>query len=100
MYDTPIDPLIITTDPDHILQPGEIFISITADGETVPEENCYVKRLVDSYEYEGETYSNYSFILVMKRPDSFPEHGTAHITIREKLIHYDYIREREEDIDY
>lgn len=100
VYDTELDPLVFTLDPDHALQPGEIFLSITVDGARITEEDCYVKRLVDTYEYEGETFSNYSFILVMRRPDSFPEHGTAHITVRQKLIHYDYIREREQDLDY
>ena len=100
VYDTQIDPLVFTMDPDHELQPGEIYLSITVNGEPIPEENCYLKRLEDSYEYEGETYTQYTFILVMRRPDSFPAHGTAHVVVRQKLIHYDYIRERENEIEY
>ncbi len=100
VYDTQTDPLLFTTDPDHELQPGEIFLSVTVNGERIPEENCSVKRLVDSFEYEGETFTHYSFFYIMRRPDSFPEHGTAHVIVKQKLIHYDYIREWETDIEY
>ena len=100
VYDAQIDPVLFTTDPDRELLPGEFFVSVTVNGERIPEENCWVKRIEDVYEYEGETFYNYSFYFIMQKPDSFPEHGTAHITIRQRLIHSDYIREREEDLDY
>ena len=79
------------------LSPGDVWVRVTVDGRDIPAETC---RLVlePHEEANGEVYYSYTF--VMPRPDTFPEHGTAHLTITQKLVHYDMTATRERDYDY
>ncbi len=100
VYDTPNDSLLFTADPDKALEPGEIFVSVTVDGERIPPELCSVHRLSNSYEWEGETYTTYEYLFVMQRPESFPPEGTAQILTRERFVHFDYVWEKTTTIGY
>lgn len=135
VYDSP-DELYFTTDPNETLLPGGIFVSVTADGQTIPAESCILHVEEDVYtvaslgdvsvyilyyedgkeikEYNPEldpstidesslslqTYTYYYYYFEMPRPSSFPEHGTAHVVLRQKLFHFDVEYSRERDIEY
>lgn len=90
----------VTTDPDEKLQPGGVSVTISVDGESIPEELCYLKRFEETWEYEGETFTEVYYGFVMKRPNSFPRSGTATVWIRQNYLHYDFMTERQYSFDY
>ena len=100
VYPTMQDTIYITMDPDEELQNGNVFLSITVDGQTLVTDDAYLVKYEDEYTVEGETYVDIMFVYVIPRPKDFPEHGTAHFTITQKLIHYDLIVTRERDYEY
>ena len=89
-----------TADPSKPLKRGEFCIVVTVDGKTIPEALCRIEQRVETYEFDGETYEDRTYIFVMQRPDDFPTHGTAHVLIRHCLIGYDYIVETTEEMTY
>lgn len=78
------------------LHPGDIAVTVTVDGISLPAESCSL--VVMPEEYQGVTF--YSYALIMPRPDTFPEHGVAHVRIEQKLLNYDIVHIKERDIEY
>ena len=99
-YSSPHDTVLFTADPDKPLERGEICVLVSVDGQTVPDELCHVEERIETYEYDGEAFTDRSFIFVMQRPDSFPLHGTAQVLIRQRLVGFDYIFEYTDEIEY
>ena len=66
------------------LQPGDVFVTVTVDGQQIPADSCY---LIKTEIVSGQG-TLYGYAFVMPRPDSFPEHGKAEITLGRRLIHY------------
>ncbi|MBQ6020944.1 MAG: hypothetical protein IJL26_12295 [Clostridia bacterium] len=90
----------VTTDPNETLARGEVCVTITVDGETIPAELCHLERFEDTWEHDGETFTEVYYGFVMKRPDSFPRQGTATVRIRQSFLHYSFMIEREYPLDY
>ncbi len=99
-YSTQKETLQFTTDPNKELAPGEICVTVTVDGERIPDALCRVEKREETFEYDGGTFTDRTFIFVMQRPESFPAHATAQITITERLANFDYIWERTETLNY
>lgn len=79
------------------LSPGDVWVKVTVDGQDIPADTC--RLVLEPYEEaNGEVYYAYTF--VMPRPDTFPEHGTAHLVLTQKLVHYDMTATRERDYTY
>ena len=100
IFDTTNETPPFVTDRDRELQPGEIRVGIRLDGEWIPAENYHTERLVDTYEYEGVTYTHYAHLLVIRRPDSFPAHGTATVVIEQRFLNFDYWTTKETPFTY
>ena len=66
------------------LQPGDISVTVTVDGQQIPADSCYL----DKTEIVSDQGTLYRYAFVMPRPDFFPEHGKAEITISRRLISY------------
>lgn len=81
---TPYGDLNIYYGDDAELQPGDVSVTVTVEGQQIPADGCYLEKTEILYP-EGTLYS-YAF--VMPRPASFPEHGRAEISISRRLIHY------------
>jgi len=79
-----------------VLNNGDILITISVDGAVLTGE--FDPTAVYFDEYEGE--SVFYVVIAVPRPDSFPEHGTAEIVMRQKLKDHDYIHERTRTITY
>ena len=90
----------ISQDSEQILQQGDITVTVSVNGEEIPEERCRIEELVDTFEYDGVTYTLRSYYFVMQRPSSFPTHGKATVRLRQRLIHYDFETEKIYEIDY
>ncbi len=82
------NPFVI--DPDQELQPGEFRVTVAVDNITIPTDLYRVEHLTDTWEYEGVTYTNHAYFLVMQRPHSFPPHGEAIVTIEHQFLHYGF----------
>ena len=78
------------------LRPGDMAVTVTVDGIPLPAESCRME--VETEAYQGTTF--YTYALVMPRPETFPEHGTAHVRITQKLLNYDAVLVKERDIEY
>ena len=94
---SPYGDLTISYGKNVDLQPGDVSVTVTVDGQQIPAESCYLKK-TEILRGEGRFYS-YAF--VMPRPESFPEHGTAEITITRRLINYPtHTRSDLKNVDY
>ena len=100
VYDTENPDFRISADTGETLQPGEITVSISVNGQEIPAALCRLKELVDIFEYEGVEYSFRTYYLVMQRPSSFPAHGRATVHIRQSFYNYTYQTERIYDLEY
>lgn len=78
------------------LAPGDVYVTVTVDGQDIPAETCRLE--LEPHEYGDAVYYSYAF--VMPRPESFPEHGTAHVSFTQKLVHYDTTYTRIREIEY
>lgn len=78
------------------LRPGDMAVTVTVDGIPLPAETCRME--VETEEYRGMTF--YTYVLVMPRPETFPEHGVAHVRLVQKLLNYDAVHIKERDIEY
>ncbi|MBQ6235731.1 MAG: hypothetical protein IJK54_07400, partial [Clostridia bacterium] len=87
--------VVFGDDPD-VLNNGDILITISVDGAVLTGE--FDPTAVYFDEYEGERV--FYIVFAVPRPDSFPEHGTAEIVMRQKLKDHDYIHERTKTIKY
>lgn len=100
VFDTQNDALVLTADPDQKLNPGDICVTVTVDGVRIPPEQCRVVQLEDSYEYDGVQYTHYAYYLVMPRPNGFPKHGTALVSVTHQFLHYEYMTEKTTSLEY
>lgn len=66
------------------LQPGDVSVTLTVDGETISGDGWHMEKTVIVRE-EGTFYA---YALVIPRPASCPEHGSVEIVITRKFIHY------------
>lgn len=87
---------VVFGDDPEVLDHGDILITISAGGEVLTGE--FDPTAVYFDEYDGERM--YYVVIAVPRPESFPEHGTAEILIRQKLTDHDYIHERRKTITY
>lgn len=78
------------------LRPGDMAVTVTVDGIPLPAETC--RMAVETEEYQGTTF--YTYALIMPRPETFPEHGVAHVRLIQKLLNYDDVHIKERDIEY
>ncbi len=69
---------------DAELQPGDLSVILKADGQTLSGDGWHMEKAETVYD-EGTLYA---YALVIPRPESLPEHGTAEVYITRKLIHY------------
>lgn len=88
------------TDRTKDLLPGEIYVGIAANYHRLSADQCRIECIADSYEYEGKTYTNYTYYLVFPKPDDLPEHGTATVTVRQRFLHYNFMRIDEHTVEY
>ena len=95
-----VESVRFTMDPNDELAPGDVFLAITVDGTPLPADGAYADVFEEVYTIDGETYKDRSLLYVMPRPDTFPEHGTAHLVLTQKLVHYDTTVTRERDYTY
>lgn len=97
-----IDPTIygdlnVTYGEDVELQPGDVSVTLSVNGQSISAETCHLEK--DMALYSKGMRFTYAF--VMPRPDSFPEHGTAEVTITRRLIHYPtHTRSDVKNVDY
>lgn len=96
IYDAPTDTISITLDPDRELAPGDVFVSITADGKAITDVGS--RRITYGGEFEDGAF--YAIILVLPRPADFPESGTVQITVTQKLLHSSVTLSRIRDYNY
>ena len=95
------DAPVFTADADKELEPGEIFVSVTIDGERIPAELCRQEHYEETYTFDdGDSYTSLTEYFVIALPENFPQRGTAEIVIRQRFRNYDYILEQTETIDY
>ena len=87
--------VVFGDDPD-VLDHGDVLITISADGEVLTGEFDPTDVFFDVYDGERVFY----IVFAVPRPESFPEHGTAEIRIRQKLTNHDFIHERKKTITY
>ncbi len=78
------------------LEPGDVCVTVTVDGQDIPADTC--RLVLEPHEYGDQVYYSYAF--VMPRPETFPEHGTAHVTLTQKLLHYNTSNTKLRDITY
>ncbi len=88
------------TDRTHDLLPGEIYVGISASYHRLSADQCRVECIADSYEYEGKTYTSYTYYLVFPRPDDIPPHGTATVTVKQRFLHFNFMRIDEHTVEY
>ncbi len=88
------------TDRTKELLPGEIYVGIAANYHRLSADQCRIECITDSYEYEGKTYTSYTYYLVFPKPDDLPEHGTATVTVKQRFLHYNFMRIDEHTVDY
>ena len=101
VYSTPHDDLHFYTDPEYELQPGEFFVSVSVDNETIPPDRCRLVRLTDfTYEQDGVTYAYYTYCFVMEPPESFPKHGAAAVTVYQRFLNYNFLTGSTTVLDY
>lgn len=100
VFDTENADLTFVDDPNQRLQNGEICVSVKIGYRRIPAENCHVVRLEDTWEYEGKTYTHYAYYYVISRPEDFPEHGTATVSIHQRFLNFDFETEKQFDIEY
>ncbi len=87
---------VIFGDEPEALEAGDVLITITADGNLLTGEFAPT----DLFRYfDGESFI-FNFVYAVPAPDTFPEHGTAQIVIRQKLTRSDYIYEKKTEITY
>lgn len=95
--DTPYGELNISYGEDAALQPGDVAVTITVNGQTLSGEGARLVRTETVYD-EG---SLYAYAFVVPRPASLPEQGTAQITITRRLISYpDATRTDQKTVEY
>ena len=78
------------------LSPGDVSVTVSVDGQTIPGDGWHME--VETQTYEGKTL--YAYALVVPRPDSVPEHGTATVTIRQRLLHHDLAAAKTVNVEY
>ena len=95
------DAPVFTADADRELEPGEIFVSVTIDGERIPAELCRQEHYEETYTFDdGDSYTSLTEYFVIPLPDGFPQRGTAEIKIRQRFRNYDYILENTYTLEY
>lgn len=78
------------------LAPGAVAVTIDVGGRLIPLEGCRLE--VDRETRDGETYYWYAYVL--PRPADFPEHGTAVVTLAQRLLNFDLTVVRTRIIEY
>ena len=79
------------------LGPGDVAVTILADGQMISGEGAHLERTEVAYP-QG---TRYAYALVVPRPASLPEAGTVEITITRRLIHYpDTLRTDVKTVEY
>ena len=78
------------------LSSGDVSVTVSVDGQALPGDGWHME--VQTQTYEGKTL--YTYALVVPRPDPVPEHGTATVTILQKLLHYDLTASKTLIIEY
>lgn len=66
------------------LRPGDVAVTVSIDGQTLPGEGWHLEKTETTYP-EGTLYA---YALVIPRPASCPDQGTAEVTIQRRLISY------------
>ncbi|MBQ6331348.1 MAG: hypothetical protein IJI34_01095 [Clostridia bacterium] len=87
---------VVFGDDPEVLQNGDVLITVSVDGALLTGE--FDPTAVYFDEYNGERV--FYIVFAVPRPESFPEHGTAEILIRQKLTNHDFIHERRKTITY
>ena len=82
--DTPYGDLNVSYGSEMPQEAGGVAVSVRIGGQTIPGENAYLEKTETVYP-EGTLYA---YALVIPRPASFPEQGTAEITIQRRLLSY------------
>lgn len=93
-YDLPV---MFGDDPDA-LEAGGVLITITVDGKLLTgeyEPTAFYRSFIDGV-------VSFYVVYAVPRPADFPEHGTAHVEIRQRLTQTDYLFEKKpyRDIQY
>ena len=78
------------------LQPGDVSVTLTVDGETLSGDGWHMEKTVIVRE-EGTFYA---YALVIPRPASCPEHGSVHVWIVQRLLHFESIVTRIMTVEY
>ena len=97
-------PVSIALSDELPAERGAITVSVTVNGVKVTPEMAEVYAFmrdiwgerVDDDSAEGYYYGRVGF----RRDPSWPEHGTAHFTVREYLRGFDYVWTAERDLEY
>jgi len=82
--DTPYGELNLSYGESVELQPGDVSVTIRAEGQMLSGDGWHVERTETVYP-EGTLYA---YALIIPRPAWLPEHGTVEISIVRQLIHY------------
>ncbi len=82
--DTPFGNVHMYYGEEAELQPGDVSVTLSVNGQTLSGDGWHMERTETVYD-EGTFYA---YALVIPRPESLPEHGSVQIEITRKLIHY------------
>ena len=78
------------------LQPGDVSVTLSVNGETLSGDGWHLEKTETVYD-EGMLYA---YALVIPRPASCPEHGTVHVWIVQRLLHFESIVTRIMTVEY
>lgn len=94
-------PVALSYSRDEPAEPGAFTLWVTVDGRDVtPEEVQMLPRKDPFAAYEDEGPRYYYGNLVIPMPDWAPAHGTAHFTVRQRLLGFDEVWVTEVDVSF
>ena len=100
VYDSAQEAISFTMDPAQELQYGDVFVSISVEGRVLVTDEAYLQVSEQTYTSEDGPLTLRTFMYVIPRPADFPEHGRAHFTVIQHLVHYDTTLSRQWDYSY
>ena len=71
-------------------------MTLSVNGETLSGDGWHLEKTETVYD-EGMLYA---YALVIPRPASCPEHGTVHVWIVQRLLHFESIVTRIMTVEY